>query len=62
MVRTTVNLLITVEEKDGDTGEGVHPALPAIGDVAFHLADRVADDTKHDGRLGWRVVGVEEVG
>ena len=59
---TWVNLILTVEAKDDITGEGVSPHLPAPGEVAAALSDSIADLTKHDGQLGWRVVVVEEVG
>jgi hypothetical protein len=56
-----VNLLVTVEAKDEYGDDCVPGHLPANGDVAFALADRVADETKHDSRLGWRVISMDEV-
>jgi hypothetical protein len=51
-------LRVTAEPKDDVTIEGVRPALPLPGDLASRLQDVLADVTKHDGLLGWRVTAV----
>jgi hypothetical protein len=55
----TSRLWVHVEEKEDVTGEGVVPGLPEPADLASQLTDILADVTKDDGYLGWRVLRVE---
>jgi hypothetical protein len=55
-------LRVTAEPKDDVTGEGVPPGLPLPGDLASRMQDLLADVTKHDGQLGWRVTAVRPAG
>ena len=60
-MKNIVCLMVTVEAKEEDTGEGVHPRLPASSEAARAIEDRLADQTKHDGQLGWRTLEVKGV-
>jgi hypothetical protein len=60
-MKNIVCLMVTVEQKEEDTGEGIHPRLPTSGEVAFAIADRLGDQTKHDGMIGWRITEVKGV-
>jgi hypothetical protein len=55
-------LRVTAERKDDETIEGVPPGLPLPGDLASRVQDVLADVTKHDGQLGWRVIAVRPAG
>ncbi len=46
---------VTVEPKEDVTIEGVAPHVPSGSEVAGALFDQVADWTKHEAQLGWRV-------
>jgi hypothetical protein len=60
-MKNIVCLMVTVEQKEEDTGEGVHPTMPTSAMVAFAIEDRLGDQTKHDGQLGWRTLEVKGV-
>src|ERR1019366_7802506 len=47
LVKNIVCLMVTVEAKEEDTGEGVHPRLPTSSGAARAIEDRLADQTKH---------------
>jgi hypothetical protein len=48
-------LAVEVEEKEDETLDGVRPDLPGAPQLCARLTDVLADVTKHDGQLGWRV-------
>jgi hypothetical protein len=56
--RKQVALTVTVEEKDGVTPDGVVPELPFGAEVASVIRDEMADSTKRNMQLGWRVTEV----
>ncbi len=58
-MRTRCPVFIWVEAKEETTGEGAEPAIPAPEELSRRLTDVLADQTKHDGTIGWRVVSVE---
>lgn len=49
---------MTIEPKEDVTIEGVLPALPSRADLAAYLESMLADKTKHEGLIGWRVISV----
>ena len=51
-------LRFTVEEKDDVTLDGQEPELPVAAALAVTVQDHLADITKHDAGLGWRVTAV----
>lgn len=59
MAITTVHLVLAIESKDEcEDGPG---RLPAPEEVAPVVRDVLADETKGDFALPWRVVGAEEM-
>lgn len=51
-------LIFTVEEKEDATTDGQEPELPTTAGLAVTAQDHLADITKHDAQLGWRVTAV----
>lgn len=51
-------LRVTIEPKEDVTIENAAPQLPASEAAASYLEDNLADLTKHDGLIGWRVLRV----
>ena len=49
-------VLVVVQPREDVTGEGVPPEVPDPDAMCSRLSDVLGDVTKHDGRLGWRVV------
>jgi hypothetical protein len=56
--RKQVTVILTVEEKDDVTPDGIDPELPFSADVAVAIGDELLDSTEHNAQLGWRVVAV----
>ena len=56
----TITLLIDIEEKEEPSNEVVLPWPPTATELASRLTDELADVTKHDRLLGWRVLRVRE--
>jgi hypothetical protein len=54
MASKVIYLAVTIEDKD----EG---RLPRFGEVVVNLQDQLADITKHDSELPWRVRSLTEV-
>ena len=54
----TVAVLVDIEEKEEPTEEVILPWPPSHADLTSRLTDVLADQTKHDGLLGWRVLRV----
>jgi hypothetical protein len=54
----TYTVLVDVDPKEDVTGEGIRPSLPSAGALSSRLTDVLADVTKHDGMVGWRVLRV----
>lgn len=49
---------ITIEPKEDVTTEDEEPGFPDRADLASYLESNLADQTKHDGGIGWRVISV----
>jgi hypothetical protein len=49
---------MTIEPKQDVTIEGGEPGLPDRASLASYLESSLADQTKHDGGIGWRVISV----
>ena len=49
---------LTIEAKEDETGDGIAPRVPALAESVARLHDTVADNTKHDTMIGWRVTSV----
>lgn len=54
----TITVLVDIEEKEEPSEEVILSWPPTRADVASRLNDVLADYTKHDGLLGWRVLRV----
>jgi hypothetical protein len=49
---------MTIEPKEDVTIEGEEPGLPDRAALASYLESNLADQTKHDGGIGWRIITV----
>jgi|SRR6516165_5446869 hypothetical protein len=58
---TIVQVDLTLEPKEDETGDGVQPGLPGLAEAARVAEDILADETKTHGGLGWRVTRVQLV-
>lgn len=54
----TITVLVDIEEKEEPSEEVILPWPPTDADLTSRLTDVLADNTKHDGLLGWRVLQV----
>lgn len=59
MAQQMVPVILIIEPKEDQTLEGVQPGLPTGAGLASYLDDILGDRTKHDGNLGWRVIGAK---
>jgi hypothetical protein len=48
-------IILRVEEKEDETGDGVQPNMPSATEVANHYESHLQDVSKHDGTIGWRI-------
>jgi hypothetical protein len=51
-------LIVTVEEKEDVTLDNQEPELPTGAELAVTVHDHMADITKHEAQLGWRITAV----
>ena len=52
---------LIIEAKEDETIEGVPPGFPAPAESAEFAQNLLADVTKHEAMLGWRVTRVQPV-
>jgi hypothetical protein len=50
---------LEIEPKEDETGEGVQPGIPSESELASYLRDLLADTTKRDERIGYRILRVD---
>lgn len=58
-MRTRCAVFVWVETKEETTVDGVEPVLPTPAELGARLTDVLADQTKHDATIGWRITAVE---
>lgn len=52
---------VAIEPKEDVTQDGLPPGLPTGADFDSYLSSYLADQTKHDGSIGWRILSVKSL-